>query len=66
MDINGYFYDEFNNYLNLRINELFLKKFLLLIYEEKNKFRKLFDYFIVDFIIIYLECMKGKYCCVIE
>lgn len=66
MDINGYFYDEFNNYLNLRINELFLKKFLLLIYEEKNKFRKLFDYFIVDFIIIYLECIKGKYCCVIE
>lgn len=67
MDFNGYFYDEFNNYVNLRINEIFLKKFLLLVYEEKNKFRKFgIDYFIVDFIIIYLEWIKGKNCILIE
>lgn len=65
-DINGHSYDESNNYLNLRINELFLKKLLSLTHEEKNKLRKLFDYFIVDFITIYLERTKGKYRCVIE
>lgn len=59
-DINGHSYDESNNYLNLRINELFLKKLLSLTHEEKNKLRKPFDYFIVDFITIYLERTKGK------
>lgn len=65
-DINGHSYDESNSYLNLRINELFLKKLISLTHEEKNKLSKLFDYFIVDFITIYLERTKGKYRCVIE
>lgn len=66
-DINGHSYDESNNYVNLRINELFLKKLLSLTHEEKNKLRKIgIDYFIVDFITIYLERTKGKYRSLIE
>lgn len=60
-DLNGHSYDESNNYVNLRINEIFSKKLLSLAHEEKNKLRKLgIDYFIVDFITIYLERTKGK------
>lgn len=64
--IYGNSFDESNNNWNLKIDKLFLKKLLSLTHEEKNKLRKLFDYFIVDFITIYLECTQGKYRCVIE
>lgn len=67
MDIGGHSYDESNNCVNLNINELFLKKLLSLTHEEKNKLRKLgINYFIVDFITIYLEHTKGKFRCLIE
>lgn len=66
-NIDGYICDESNNSVNLEINELFLKKLLSMTPEEKNKLRKLdIDYFIVDFITVYLKRPKGKSCCAIK
>lgn len=60
-DIHGNLYDESNNSLELEINELFLKKILSMTPGEKSKLRRLdFDFFIADFITVYLKHPEGK------
>lgn len=60
-DLGGHFCDESNNSIDLEIDELLLKKLLSMTSEEKSKLRKLdIDYFIADFITVYLERPRGK------
>lgn len=67
IDIIGNYYDDFNNFVNVIIEGIFLKYFFLLINEDKDKLRKLeIEYFIVDFIIVFLENLKGKFCYIID
>lgn len=62
-DIHGYLCDESNNFLDLEINEVFLKKIISMTPEEKNHLRELhLDFFIADFITVYLNPLKGKFC----
>lgn len=62
-DIHGTLFDKSNNYLDLEIDDILLKKILSMTPEEKNNLWKQgFDFFIADFITVYLKRLKGKFC----
>lgn len=66
-DIIGNYYDDSNNSVNVIIEDIFLKYLLSLTNEDKDKLRKLeIEYFIVDFITVFLENPKGKPCYIID
>lgn len=66
-DIIGNYYDDSNNSVNVIIEETFSKYLLSLTNEDKDKLRKIeIDFFIVDFITVFLENPKGKPCYIIE
>lgn len=55
------YYDDSTNSVHLVIEEFFLKYLLSLTNEDKDILRNLeIDFFIVDFITVYLEHPKGK------
>lgn len=55
------YYEDSTRSVYLVIEELFLKYILSMTHEDKDKLRNLgIDFFIVDFITVYLEHPKGK------
>lgn len=62
-DIHGTLFDKSNDYLDLEIDEILFKKIISMTPEEKNNlWEQGFDFFIADFITVYLTRLKGKLC----